>query len=235
MPVPLHHMPLRPLLLLLAMLQQRHLVHLRGLLAPISAAMGVGSPSAPTIAQQQLGSMIGIDVITTRGIEYSRQTTEDTTEALPPQRGENAGMTSEFAATEGKFDDGTFTDRFVEGTVETHDSSAYDANPWSDETGNSLNFSGIETPSEIVSDAAGLVRRGFADDVEGTEVGTSTVTVGQQLGPQDIDKLDLDTFINTALFSLPTLALNSVWVENIWAAVLGDDILMKSDCCTAEL
>ena len=164
----------------------------------------------------------------------SRQATHDTLEAIPPREGVDAGMTSELAAAEGKFDATSFTDMLNEGVVEAHDNSAYDANLWSDEFGNALNLSGMETPSESFSDAAGLVKRGFADVVEGTEVGTSTVTVGQQLGPQDIDKLDLDACVNTALFSLPTWAPKPIWEENIWAAILGDGILMKSDFCTAE-
>jgi hypothetical protein len=51
----------------------------------------------------------------------SRQATHDTPEAIPPREGVDAGMTSELAAAEGKFDDTSFTDMLSEGAVERHD------------------------------------------------------------------------------------------------------------------
>lgn len=165
----------------------------------------------------------------------SRQGTHDPPEAVTPPRGVNTGMASDVAAAEGKNDDFSFTDMLSEGAVGSRDNSAYDANLWSDELGNDLNLSGLETPSENLSEAGGLTKGGFAEFVEETEVVLPTTTVGKQLGPQEVDKLDLDACVRTALLSLPTWAPKPIWEEDIWTAILGDGVLMKSDFCTAEI
>ena len=166
----------------------------------------------------------------------SRPPAHDKTEATLPRKGVDAGVTSEVAATEGNFEQcGSFSELVSEGVGEAPDTGLFGANLWSDEFGNSFDLGGMETHSEALSDAAGLVREGGAVDVGVTRVDSSCTSSRDMLGPQDIDKLDLDACVNTALFSLPTLAPKPIWEENVWSAILGDGILMKPNFFNVEL
>jgi len=158
------------------------------------------------------------------------------TEATLPRGGVDTGVTSDFAATEGIFDhSGSFSELVDEGVGKAPDDDLFGGNIYHDEFGNPFDTGVIETQSEALSAVPGLAGNGFALDADETMVDNSCMSVKGKLGPQDVDRLDLDACVNTALFSLPTLAPKPIWEENIWAAILGDGLFMKPDFFNVEL
>ena len=164
----------------------------------------------------------------------SRPPAHDTTEATLPERGVDAGVPSELAATEGNFEHfGSFLE-IANGIFDkSHDTDLFGADNWNDEFGNPLGNSFddgfLEAQSEAHSAVPSLAVDGFSIDVGRPSVDNTCNAVERKLGPQDIDRLDLDACVNTALFSLPTLAPKPIWEEDIWVAILGDGIVMRTN------